>query len=1251
MNRPFHRPQDRSGVLILTLLVLVLISVIVLGLLASVTMERQSTESNYQQRRALSLAMLGFQTGVAQLRDALGTNTASWDNPYGNFASNTPSFYWSVSPGILTHWSYTQPNPVTNYPLFSYTTDNNNTALADLNRPLSDGSYPIIGLSDSGPGATTAPSVDVKFVNVLQDPSQSPGPDNKIVGRYAFWIDDESAKININVADGSRQKYSADWMKNSLGLGNLTEESLQVLPQAGASLSNNLASNIVYVARSESFHSPREILRVPNTTSDLYTNNVFDLTDDSKSADINLFGQPKMAILPVLGSGAGEYQYETDINGITLRPVTEIYPSYSQLAQYVEPSAMIGYGPNNNDGNVDYSMPYGFYYQNYPLVFHAMGGPTATGFIPDLSHVTYYGTALNYGYNNGYVIAHYLNGDGCNSNVLTWPAFQGSNPAAFKGKYTPRQIDDLSAQIVSLGCKMISSDYPFANNVDYPEDSQLLNQTPPYPAGSRFDETPWITPGWLSRQFVLGFGRTAKVSRLSVQVDTHPGETNIPSAGQWTPPYANFTIFLEEWIPGAYRGGTADYNFQGSWTLGENSYPGPLSPADQWFAFRNNAGGTPYPTPSMLPTTNGAGQTNNIWANQMLTNNQGLDMSGDTNGAVDPDQVSAGLYHNPWPWMQGSQYEGSASVWTPALEMNNLRVQGETAEWGANIYHEGAMRAVVNVANPANGSGANYYMTPSANNLYIGGGIAINDIYHAGEWSPGDPTPFETMRGCTPNYGPANAACVFSYDISLDGINANPAPIYSWTFTDGMTGTPNPGIPNNGGSGSDLRARHIASVIPVNISVKVDSFITDPTQDNSEGESQTVYLSAPDPLVNKFPGDWVQSTNTYPPLPDTTAGTEDLNNYSYYSETNFLANMRTNGGDAESYWLPQSDVDRTYSTNAILAQTLIPRSARMPNVGYLQYMRTGIIPDNEGLDYYPAPGEDPSRVQHGTPWRLLSLGPCNSSDPNQTVHNVNYPDWAMLDLFYVPSCLNSFGGPYATNSNLASFGTYGGATAGRINPNGCVIYTTNTTNPAPNIFRTLPLQSTFYGLSVNQKFNGTVDQPQLWPYTNDDTLQGNATLDQNASFTLASNIAQFISTNGPLREPAEICNIPFVTNYYAPENALHTRNDLVRQMIGQLTTQSNTYSVWTVGQVIQKAPGNHNYGEFESGDLVTGEVRMHFILERYLDPGADGVYGNTGPAGPGADGVIGTLDDPMDPTNHPFEPKFLYRVVRSEELR
>ena len=89
--------------------------------------------------------------------------------------------------------------------------------------------------------------------------------------------------------------------------------------------------------------------------------------------------------------------------------------------------------------------------------------------------------------------------------------------------------------------------------------------------------------------------------------------------------------------------------------------------------------------------------------------------------------------------------------------------------------------------------------------------------------------------------------------------------------------------------------------------------------------------------------------------------------------------------------------------------------------------------------------------------------------------------------------------------------------------------------------------------------------------------------------------------------------------------------------------------MWTVWQAIQKRRGNTDYGNFESGDTVLAEVRLHFIVERYLDPRADGVYGNF--SNPGTDSVVGTYDDPVDNTNHPFQPRYLYRVVASEEVR
>jgi hypothetical protein len=143
----------------------------------------------------------------------------------------------------------------------------------------------------------------------------------------------------------------------------------------------------------------------------------------------------------------------------------------------------------------------------------------------------------------------------------------------------------------------------------------------------------------------------------------------------------------------------------------------------------------------------------------------------------------------------------------------------------------------------------------------------------------------------------------------------------------------------------------------------------------------------------------------------------------------------------------------------------------------------------------------------------------------------------------IPSTLIPYGSPYNpsaavpmnnnASTNLAFFGTYGGATAGRINPNGAVIYTTNADIPQANVSRTLPLQAVFSGVSVDG-----ANVPAA---------------------SIAGAIEAYIRTNGPLRISAEICNVPEIAARRAAINP--TRNDLVRQIVGTLTTQDNVFSV------------------------------------------------------------------------------------------
>ena len=158
-----------------------------------------------------------------------------------------------------------------------------------------------------------------------------------------------------------------------------------------------------------------------------------------------------MALIPILG-GPGHDATNMVINGITLRPVQEIYPSPSQLP---------GYKVYNPVTNSTPTVP-------WPLAFRAEQGGFTLGRDNEFSQGYWFYTFPNYCYNNGQMLAHYLAGTNSAGQPIQWPSFPGSSSAGFAGKYTSRQIDDIVAQIVSLGSKAISADYPYPASTDYP---------------------------------------------------------------------------------------------------------------------------------------------------------------------------------------------------------------------------------------------------------------------------------------------------------------------------------------------------------------------------------------------------------------------------------------------------------------------------------------------------------------------------------------------------------------------------------------------------------------------------------------------------------------------------------------------------------------------------------------------------------------------------------------------------------------
>ena len=87
--RPRQNPRWKrlGSALVMTLVIIVLITVVTVGYLASVMLETKTASSSLDQERAYGIAMVGAHQALAKIREALGP----WDDPYKNFAASNPT--------------------------------------------------------------------------------------------------------------------------------------------------------------------------------------------------------------------------------------------------------------------------------------------------------------------------------------------------------------------------------------------------------------------------------------------------------------------------------------------------------------------------------------------------------------------------------------------------------------------------------------------------------------------------------------------------------------------------------------------------------------------------------------------------------------------------------------------------------------------------------------------------------------------------------------------------------------------------------------------------------------------------------------------------------------------------------------------------------------------------------------------------------------------------------------------------------
>jgi hypothetical protein len=1096
---------QKASALIVTLVCVSMTAILTIVFLMYARLERGSARNALRLTEARMLSDLAADVALAKLKSATALGM-------------TLGMMWSSEPGRIRIYQAANLGNSTDVDLFSAlpgpddpsTPDLNNV---DLNRPSYEGRYPIATPLDTDSTA----AMKIGWIPLRANLEEEPSKENPLIGRIAYWVDDESCKININVADGSKKDTV-----QSFGFGTPSEISLSALKDAsGERLTAPLAAKISDYAWQNGFNTAAEITRASDSgeiPADFYEKNKFQITHYSKTPEISFNGDPRIYLFPVVRLNTGVVRslltnaYGVEIvtgfnnylvgstnskKALISDPIDFVYPTSRQIeAALPAKTPFYQYGRHSDLDRAQFlsSSPGGTNYENY--LFSTR-------------------------------IAEAIKGTNSLQGSFQWPAFSGNS--VLSAKYNDRQIDSLALQILDFGSRTQMGDEARGGNLPS-----------------------LVSKGMLSGKNAIGVGRTPKFTEFTVLFDAIRTSTN-PS-GTGPPPRVNnipalqVAPQLEFYFPAMYGGLEWTGQYSSYWRLGQNQ-SGLLNAADQIMSGSSPMGG--------------------LWMDNLLSIN-GIDLSGCSyNGnAADPREP---IYH---PYRNG---RGSSSNSQPAGNRRppfrfSLGWAPEGPAWSPGEYRgvSSMDRGGVKLYGPND---------PTLTAFSVRGGLVLwteggGSGQTRGNW---DVAPLDSLRG---DFRAASGDSNYIYSSEVP---------------------------------SAITAQLQEAVIPIpnGFSIPIPSVET----------AWHGYVS--DPLVNKFPGDWVVASHE----DDSTLqpGGTLANEYTDGANPGFNP---SDGGDPLSLWMPRLDV-------------AYPKQSRFPSVGALNYVRTGVAPDDLTV---------PLQQQKGTPWRSLSLTP--TASPGQATQAGRYPDWAMLDLFTVPFLpqLPFRVGEEATPKRKL---TSGGATEGKININNPAVpypfsQAMSEAEQAQFPSRTAPLESLFLNLRVNTGYDA-LDVP-VFSTLNDSSVGGQG---GNVLDNLVQAIQSRVKNEGPFVLPGQMAELGEIDQftYKGVAEGAQSRNDLLKQVLGATTTQSNVFSIWAVAQTVQKIPSNQNYGEFEGGDLVTSEVRRRYVVERYIDLGADGVPGNA--INPGTDGVVGTEDDPVDPIYHPaMQPPFpyLWRIVSMEDI-
>ena len=313
MSDPLSNPKRlkpnplEGAALVIVLSCVVLLTALAIGMLNRVEADRASASAYRGSTLTRNLAEYAINVVMAQISSA---------------TKSDPTLAWASQPGAIRTYSATSANLQAIHKLYSApdmvvaafpTSDtsltgwaNNSALYTDLNAPVVSGgrtNYPILDPAAintvQGFAITSAPTtasqsapMPVSWLYVLEDgtlaaPTSSAGNNtvtvtgataaNPIVGRIAFWTDDDTCKININTASGAPWGFSTTNITDSKGFTTSMPANYWEPPILVSSDDQNLAFCQPWAGEYQRYPGHPATVSLSSVYTNLTTNQIMDL--------------------------------------------------------------------------------------------------------------------------------------------------------------------------------------------------------------------------------------------------------------------------------------------------------------------------------------------------------------------------------------------------------------------------------------------------------------------------------------------------------------------------------------------------------------------------------------------------------------------------------------------------------------------------------------------------------------------------------------------------------------------------------------------------------------------------------------------------------------------------------------------------------------------------------------------------------------------------------------------------------------